>query len=137
MKLILTSEKTPLDKNFIEHLINYFPTLIFNTENLRKINGINKYLQDRLFTGKRKYSSIQIIKIILKNIKYEVNEKTAIIQIDNTAVFPFYTFLVKDIVKLIDDGNLEIKGTHIFYNLYKYVETNIHKLRVAYEMGII
>ena len=137
MKLVLSSEKTPLDKRFIEHLINYFPKLIFTKENIRKLKSVDEYLQTNIFTGKRKYSTNQIIRIILKNIKYKVNDRTAIIELDNAAVFPFYTFLVKDIAKLIDEGNLEIKGTHIFYNLYKYIETNIHKLRVAYEMGLL
>lgn len=137
MKLILKSSMNILDDRFITHLINSFPNMIFTTENIRKLSKINNYLQENIFTGRRKFTTKQVVNIVLKNIVYQTDGKTATIQIDNSAIFPFYTFKVKDIAKLIDDGNLDIKGTHIFHNMFKYVEKHIIDLRNNYEMGML
>lgn len=78
-----------------------------------------------------------MINIVLRNVIYETDGKTATIQISNTAVFPFYTIKIVDIAKLINDGNLEIRGTHIFTDLFKEVKNNIRVIRNNYEMGLV
>ena len=137
MKLILRSKYNILDKDFLEHLIKFFPNMIFVKSNMRKISSIDKYLQETIFLDKHKYSAKQAINVVLKNIVYKTDGKTAIIEIDSAAIFPFYTFKVKDIAKLIDNGNLEIKGTHIFSELFSYIKDNMLQLRTNYEMGIL
>ena len=136
MKLIIKSKNGILDKRFMSHLINLFPTLVFTKENNLKLKKIDGYLQKNIFNGKRTYSMYQIVMVVLNNIDYHTDNKTAVIQIDNSAVFPFYNMKVKDVASLIDSGNLDIKGTHVFKGLFAYVEKNIEKLRRMYEMGI-
>lgn len=137
MKLVLRAKENILDDRFIMHIINLFPSIVFSKENQRKIKSIDKYLQENIFTGRRKYSTKQIINIVLKNIVYHTDGRTATIEISNTAVFPFYVIKVKDVAKLINDGNLEIKGTHIFSDMFKIVKVNIINIRNNYEMGLL
>ena len=137
MKLVLKSKETILDDRFIMHVINLFPSIVFSKENQRKLKAIDKYLQENVFTGRRKFTTKQIINIVLKNMVYHTDGRNATIEISNTAVFPFYIIKVKDVAKLINDGNLEIKGTHIFSDLFNTVKENIINIRNNYEMGLI
>ena len=137
MKLVLKSNMNILDDKFIEHLISVFPKVVFTKQNMRKISTIDRYLQQNVFVGKRKYTTKQIVDIVLKNIVYKTDGKTAVIEFDNYAVFPFYTFKIKDIANLIDKGNLEIRGTHIFSNLFSYIKDHILQLRNSYEIGML
>lgn len=137
MKLVIESKLGILDKRFLEHLINFLPKIVFTKENVRKLKKINTYLQKNVFNGKRKYSIKQIIMVVLRNIVYQTDNSRAIIQIDPAAVFPFYNMKIKDVANLIDYGNLDIKGTHIFHLMFEIVESKIEEIRNMYEMGLI
>ena len=136
MKLIIKSKDNILDKQFLTHLFKFIPKIFFGMKEKRKLSSITDYLNKNIFKGVRRFTSYQITTIILKNIIFETDGKTAIIQIDPIAVFPYTAYKIKDIAALIDKGNLDIKGTHIFHNLFKYLENNIEKLRMSYEMGL-
>ena len=134
MKLVLDSKTSILNKRFLKHLIGYFYYLI-DINNLNKLKYIEEYLNKYIFTGKRKYTIDKVIIIILNNIVFNTDNKHAIIEIDQVAIFPYTTMRVADMANLIDKGNLSMKGCHIFHKLFKYVEKNISKLRTKYEMG--
>ena len=137
MKLIIESKLDILDRKFIEHVIKFLPAIVFTKDNIRKLKSIDAYLQQNVFNGKRKYSTRQIVMVVLKNIVYQTDSHRAVIQIDPVAVFPFYNIKIKEVAQLIDYGNLDIKGTHVFHSAFKMVEEKIEKLRNMYEMGLI
>lgn len=137
MKLIIRSKIGVLDKRFLEHMIARFPRLVFNKENKRRLKAIEPYLNTYILKSRRRYSVYQVVMVILRNITFETNNKSAIIQIDPAAIFPYTTMKIKDVASFIDKGNLDIKGTHVFHNMFQFVENNIEQIRRAYEMGLI
>lgn len=138
MKIVLKSKEDIIDKEFVKHLSKYMYDLMFvvDKDAKKKLNKFNEYLRENIFTGRRIYSANQVIRIAFNNLKVIASGKEGSIEINPTREIPFYKFKIKDIVALIDEGNLDIKGTHLIHDLYKYIQDNIHLLREQYEQGL-
>ena len=138
MKIVLKSRLKVIDKNFVTHLAKFMPILIYvvDKDTDKKLKKFDKYLRENIFTGRHIYSAKQVIRIAFNNLKITASGKEGSIQIDPIREIPFYKYKIKDICALIDEGNLDIKGTHVLHDLYKYIQDNINELRDQYEQGL-
>lgn len=138
MKINISNPNKILDEDFINRLINFLPVLLVKNKyiNKKKLNNLDDYLAKNVFTDKRKYTTKDCILIGLRNLKFKTTGYKVIIECNPTSQMPFYNISVKDICSLIDDGNLDIKGTKVFTNLFNYVKNNIQLLRHYYEIGV-
>jgi len=138
MKLILRSKENLIDKDFVQHLVDYMPELLMmkNFVNRKRLKKFDKYLKEEVFTQKRKYTAEQILVMGLRNLKPIISRDSATIEIDPNAQVPFYDMRVKDLVNLIEDGNLGISGMKILHKFFVYIGDNITELREKYELGM-
>ena len=80
---------------------------------------------DRIVTTK------EIILSGIYNLKYLKYSDKYIIQIDENQILYGTDYHLEDICKLVNYGNLEISGTHIFSNIFTYIQQN---LQVYYQI---
>lgn len=141
MKIIIKNNNGIIDKQFLYAIVHYLPSLCFledKNKKIRKLKKFNSYLDSNIFTGKHKYTAVQLLQVGFSNMKISYGMNSSIIEIDPAAIMPFYPqYKVVDLCSLIDEGNLEITGTHILKDLYQFVVDNIQSLRMSYEAGLI
>lgn len=141
MKVVIRDNQKFIDKNFLLAIVHYMPKLCFIDNEklkLRKLKKFDSYLDINIFTGKRKYTALQVLMIGFSNMKINHGGNVSSIEIDPAAVMPFYPkYKIVDLCSLIDKGNLELSGTNILTELYEYIVNNISSLRMNYEAGLI
>lgn len=141
MKIVIRDHQDIIDKNFLKAIVHYLPKLCFledKAQKLRKLKKFNSYLDTYVFTGRHKYTALQLLQVGFSNMKINYGSSASIIEIDPAAIMPYYPeHKVADLCSLIDSGNLEITGTHLLRDLYQFVQDNVTSLRASYEAGLM
>lgn len=88
-----------------------------------------------LITTENRYGLHKIVNMSINNlISYKFND-FYVITIDNNAILPNTEFKLIDMCKLINYGNLDISGTMIYTQAFKYINDNINDLYKKFSYG--
>lgn len=128
MKLVVKTDNSDFINYLIQILRYKIKVICLYSYN----DSLNNLL---LFITNNQYSLQKIVNISINNIvTYRYND-SSIITIDNNTVLPNTDFKLVDICKLINYGNLDISGTMIYTNAFKYVNDNINNLYKRFSYG--
>ena len=100
----------------LRHYINVFAqsNRLINIDNyLKKVLGVNYKAKDIL------------IYALTNSFKAEVGNY-CIINIGNNDKFKDTEYSLKSLVQLIEDGNLEVKGSQVLHNAFNYLRTGLN-----------
>ena len=86
----------------------------------------NSYMQDQL--NLNSWDVIRFLIYTVNSLKFTLNSDGYIVYLDKEHKLPDTNYSLESIMKLIDYGNIEIKGTHIMDNAFAYVENNIDRI---------
>lgn len=136
--IITTKNKEYLDLKFLMALKRFLLALalIYVRDNNQRVRALNKYIKENVLNQKRTFSCTQLIIMGLNNLQIKLTGEGAIMEINPTAIVPYYTIKITDMCSFIDSGNLDIRGLHIFTYLFEYVKENMPRLRQMYEVGV-
>lgn len=138
-KLIIKSEKEfYTDKQFLLAIKRLLPKLALEYLSTKKkrAKALDKYLKENVLDKKHTFSCKQLVIMGLNNIQVISATNMAILQINPSALVPYYIIKITDICSFIDSGNLDVQGLHIFTYLFEYIKDNIETLRQMYESGV-
>lgn len=76
----------------------------------------------------------EILKLAIENLSVDYSGDDVIIKIDRNMYIPGSKHLLISVIKLIDNGNLEVPGLHILTNLQYEILKNIHTSVGVYTM---
>ena len=103
-------------------LYQFLPKKIYSqivlNNNTHKFDMLDEYLINEGI----ELNCIQIIRIALRNLNVKKIKDNYIIDIDNNAKIGDYTY--KQLIKLIDYGNLEVKGTKAVESAFDYINNH-------------
>lgn len=118
-----------------DFLINYIPEKLFNyvvlNLNEEKVLSLDEYLHKHL---KINSSSRDIIEYGFNNLFISDTGTEFIVMIDSTLNVPDSTENLLSVIKLIDYGNLEIKGINLISQAFSYVVMQIHNFVKMYRL---
>ena len=132
MKLLL---KRNLSDEFVRYLIRQYILYISSIIDFKKLNPINKYLKENLFKDKfykKNINALNIIVIGVYSIKYRKNKYKTVLYIDPYKKLPHTDIKLVSLCKLINYGNMDIKGYPIFTRGFNYIKENIDELYDRY-----
>ena len=107
---------------FINFLIKIIKNRVITKLSLNKLKAWDKYLDA---INKNHESAKEIILISLSKLVYIIEDNYIIITINNNYVLSKLHLKLIDAIKLINFGNMEIKGYPIISDTFQYVEKNI------------
>ena len=107
---------------FINFLIKIIKNRVITKLSLNKLKAWDKYLDT---INKNHESAKEIILISLSELVYVIEDNYIIITINNNYVLSKLHLKLIDAIKLINFGNMEIKGYPIISDTFQYVEKNI------------
>ena len=107
---------------FINFLIKTIKNRVITKLSLNKLKVWDKYLDT---INKNHESAKEIILISLSELVYIIEDNYIIITINNNYVLSKLHLKLTDAIKLINFGNMEIKGYPIISDTFQYVEKNI------------
>lgn len=132
MKINLTLPEEIDGKSFIKHYI--IPKLIDYIKlnlNEDKQKYLNQYLKNKLNLN---LSSLQLLEYAIKNFIVTKSGNDYIIMLNKNISLPkSRNQNLSSIIKLIEYGSLEIKGTNILYKAFSYIKDNLDSLIEIYE----
>lgn len=114
------------DKDFIE---NYIPFVILSriksVAKKKNLNHINEFL-------KRNYSIT--VDDVLNAIEFSINKYSKVysIIINNNIIEQKSKEKVISLVKLIEYGNLEVKGTNLINSSFLYIKNHLNEIYMSY-----
>lgn len=118
-----------------DFLINYIPDKLFNyvvlNLNEEKVLSLDEYLYKHLNI---KSSSRDIIEYGLDNLFISDTGTEFIVMIDSTLSVPDSKENLLSTIKLIDYGNLEVRGINLISQAFNYVVMQIHNLVKMYRL---
>ena len=124
-----------LDKNFDwnDFLINFIPDKLFNyvvlNLNEDKATALNDYLLDNL---QIKSTVLEILEYAIRNMFLSNSSRGFVLMIDTVRNVPNSSQNLLKTVKLLDFGNLEIKGLNVLSAGFDYIVMQIHNLVTVY-----
>ena len=101
-------------------LMNYFKLNLVGY----RATFITNYLKSSLNID---WSCMKFLNYMVNHLKTTSVNNEWIIYIDNYSVLPDTSYTLQSIARLIDMGNMELKGTHIITDAFNYVEKNMTK----------
>lgn len=104
--------------------------LIFNKDG--RFYNIDNYLKNSLGIN---YKSVDILLFALNTSYISELNKYCIINIGNSDVFKDTNYTLKSLVNLIEDGNLDIKGSHVLGQAFSYLNIGIDRFWDMYCYG--
>ena len=107
---------------FINFLIKIIKNGVITKLSLNKLKMWDKYLDT---INKNHESAKEIILISLSELVYIIEDNYIIITINNNYVLSKLHLKLIDAIKLINFGNMEIKGYPIISDTFQYIEKNI------------
>lgn len=123
------------DVDWNDFLTNYIPEKLFKyvvlNLNEEKVLSLDEYLQTHL---KINSSSRDIIEYGLDNLFISDTGTEFIVMIDSTLSVPDSTENLLSTIKLIDMGNLEVKGINLVSQAFSYVVMQIHNFVKMYRL---
>ena len=106
--------------------------LIFNKDG--RLYNIDNYLKNSLGIN---YKSIDILLFALRNSYISELNKYCIINIGSSDVFKDTNYTLKSLVNLIENGNLDVKGSHILSQAFNYLKVGLDRFWDMYCYGSI
>lgn len=103
-------------------IYEYLPTFIYNSivynNDTHKFDAMDEYLKELGINQ----STVSLIKLALNNLKVREVNGEYIIKFDTIQKINGYT--LEQLMRLIDSGNTEVKGTNVFENIIKYINSH-------------
>ena len=123
------------DFDWNDFLINYIPEKLFNyvvlNLNEEKTSSLDEYLYKNL---KIKNSSRDIIEYGLNNLFISDTGAEFLVMIDSTLNVPDSTENLLSVIKLIDYGNLEVRGLNLVSKAFDYVVMQVQNFVKVYRL---
>jgi hypothetical protein len=123
------------DADWSDFLTNFIPDKLFNyvmlNLNEEKVSSLDEYLYESL---KINSSSTDVIEYGLKNLFISDTGSEFIVMIDSTLFMPKTNQNLLNLIKLIDYGNLEVKGLNIISEAFSYIVMQIQNLVKLYKL---
>lgn len=117
---------------FIE---NFIPEKLLNNVLLNynedKASLINDYLQEELKIG---LSAKEIITYAIENLHISKDNDDYTVMIDGALLVPGTKYNLLNIVKLIDSGNLEVRGLNIVSQAFAFIVMQLPNLIALYRL---
>lgn len=131
MQLLITKKYTE------DFAFNYLPLVMYNIIKEKYLKGIYKhydlYLKNILGI---KYTFLDIVRDAIKYIYCSYENTFYLLEIGSVNIFKDTSYTIKQLVDLIEFGNLEIKGTHIFTKTFNVIRNACDVLyKVRYNGG--
>ena len=129
MELRIKDGNSTFTDDFIVYLIReiryYLPLKI----NKRKLIKWDDYLNSIGITTTDKYkiSSYNVLLAGAHSLTYKKIDDEYIINIDNNAYMPYITESIDTLCKLINYGNVELKGVYVLTETFEYFSKNVNK----------
>ena len=129
MELRIKDDSSTFTDDFIVYLIReiryYLPLKI----NKRKLIKWDDYLNSIGITTTDKYkiSSYNVLLAGVHSLTYKKIDDEYIINIDNNAYMPYITESIDTLCKLINYGNVELKGVYVLTETFEYFSKNVNK----------
>ena len=129
MELRIKDDNGTFTDDFIVYLIReiryYLPLKI----NKRKLIKWDDYLNSIGITTTDKYkiSSYNVLLAGVHSLTYKKIDDEYIINIDNNAYMPYITESIDALCKLINYGNVELKGVYVLTETFEYFSKNVNK----------
>lgn len=128
MKLILPSNEY-ITEDFICWLIIQIKYIILNNINESKLDLFNNYFKEQKFfkpiNNKQKFDVRKLILLSINNITYRKLNNVYIIEIKNNVTFPGYTVNINTLCRLLNYGNVNIKGYPLYTDSFKTIKANL------------
>ena len=131
MRLYIQHAPEKLDINFGYWLIERIKLKLISNINLSKMSLLDNYLSQskdikRLYN--KKYTACEIIMFATNNLICFKGADDIVITFDNNKFVPGFDRLnLITAIKLIDYGNRDVKGCHIFRDTFDYFAKDIDK----------
>lgn len=125
-----------VDKEFIlttlkKYYLLYLKTSLFNSKSKKEsVELMNNYLVDNYNITLK-----EIFQAILDNILLTKQGDYYKLTINDSVMIKDYT--LSQLMRLVDYGNLEIKGLHIFNKVEKYIQSKLQAIFVVHTMNKI
>lgn len=121
------------DFDWSDFLTNFIPEKLFNyvvlNLNEEKVSSLDEYLIESL---KINNSSRDIIEYGLNNLFISDNGTEYIVRVDNNLLVPETNQNLLTVIKLIEYGNLEVKGINLISQAFSYVVMQIQNFVDVY-----
>lgn len=126
-----------IDIRFIKWLMPYIKHQILKNINNRQLYVIDKYIEDSLLLEEYKlknikFSSRKAIMLAINNLIINKRKDAYEIEIDNNILYPGYSISLENICKLINLGNMDIKGYPIIINAFNHITDNLKRYCARY-----
>lgn len=106
-------------RDFVE---NYVPSVMLDEimakVDKHKFDVMDKYLKSIGI----KYNTISILKYAIKNLDIKTVNNVYVVEVSNILKIGDYT--LKQLINLIDCGNIEVKGTGVYQEVENYINNN-------------
>ena len=139
MKLkIVPTDTLPVEKEFLDWLIQLLKVKIYKTTfDTKRIFAWDEYINTTVAgLSNRKLSTKRLIVSAFSNLVYIKYEKYYCIEIDLNVVVPYTNYKLVDMIKLINDGNLDMRGYPFITNAVREIERNLNNYYKIYKGAI-
>lgn len=86
---------------------------------------MDEYLRDKLQIS---WTSSQIIQFAARHLRFAVVGNVQVVSIDTEMLLPNTSFYLIDLVRLINYGNLEVRGNRVIQEAFQYLEQNMNRI---------
>lgn len=138
MKLTLFDTENKYSDDFLDFINRYIIIKIISSINTRKIQPIEEYINQYsdIPTLFKKYISVnEVIISGAYNIIYSRINNKIVFEIDPTQIYSGTSAKLNELCKLINYGNLVVKGYPIFTKAFDYFKDNIDNYYDNYMQG--
>lgn len=139
MRLVIETTQSDLDIKFAYWLISRIKTKLLADITKHNLNLLDTYITEsntlsRLY--KRKYKSAEIVMFAASNLICFIGADEIVITFDNNKFVPGFDRLrLLTAIKLINYGNRDVKGCHIFTDTFNYFCEDIDTYVKLYYMN--
>lgn len=135
MKLEISKDSMYADKSFLQWLIKFFKVYYYAERVKTDFSLYDNYMAANI-KSKVRLNSADILVAYFNNLIILENEEQFTIQVNPVANVPRTLLKLKDIAKLINDGNLDLKGLHVVDKIFDKIADNIRSYYQLYS-GVI
>lgn len=118
-------------KEFIEQ---YIPAIMYRKAiqltNEPRVKVMNEYLKENY-----KITILDVIRQVSRKFEINYNDDSTILKLNNNTLEEKSQVKLSALVRLINDGNTEVKGTRILSKVKEYIHDNIQVIYSTYLYG--
>lgn len=126
---IIISDDVCEDKGFPEWLVRQIRQELILASNENQFEAISGHIEEKLGI---KVDIFDVLLKILSSIRTLRGNRLTQIVIENKVLYKDSRLSTQSLAKLIDVGNMEIRGTHIFSIVFDRVRKNLDKYLTKY-----